>query len=159
MLKFTKKELFDYEYDQRENKAKAGRSDKLPFKKVSIAINKISGLKAKSGPKYKNKKTVVNGIPFDSKKESARYLELKMLQTLGDIRDLQLQVSFEVVPSVRLNNGKKQQAVNYIADFVYRFDGLTVVEDVKSEITRKLPVYILKKKLMKHVHNIEISEV
>jgi hypothetical protein len=47
----------------------------------------------------------------------------------------------------------------YISDFVYLENGQKIVEDVKSEYTRKLPVYRLKKKLVKAVHGIDIKEV
>ncbi len=47
----------------------------------------------------------------------------------------------------------------YLADFTYNRNGKEIVEDVKSEMTRKLPVYKLKKKLMKAILNIEIQEI
>lgn len=51
----------------------------------------------------------------------------------------------------------EQKAV-YTADFVYVRDGETVVEDVKSDITRKEADYVLRRKLMLHVHGIRILE-
>lgn len=106
----------------------------------------------KRKPKYGNKKTVVDGIEFDSKKEAKRYGELKLLLKAGNIGLLQWQVDYELVV-----NGKI--VAKYRADFVYIENGQTVVEDVKSEATRKLPVYRLKKKLMKEIYSIEIREV
>ena len=46
----------------------------------------------------------------------------------------------------------------YTADFVYRKDGELVVEDVKSDVTRKEKDYVLRRKLMLHVHGIRILE-
>lgn len=47
----------------------------------------------------------------------------------------------------------------YTADFVYTdADGKLVVEDTKSEYTRKEKDYVLRRKLMLHVHNIKILE-
>lgn len=43
-------------------------------------------------PKYHNKKTVVDGRTFDSKKEAERYDELLLLQRAGAITDLSRQV-------------------------------------------------------------------
>jgi hypothetical protein len=103
--------------------------------------------------KYGNKKTEVDGIVFDSIKESGRYIQLRYLKNAGKIKDLMLQVPFEL--SV---NGEK--VASYVADFQY-YDietGQTIVEDVKSSHTRKLPVYRLKKKLMKSIYNITIVE-
>ena len=107
--------------------------------------------------KYGAKKTVRDGITFDSKHEAERYEELKLLQRFGEIRDLQLQVPFELIPS-QIENGKcVERAVKYIADFVY-FDknGNLVVEDAKG---MKTELYRLKKKLMRYFKGIEIMEV
>ena len=47
----------------------------------------------------------------------------------------------------------------YTADFVYYDDdGNGVVEDCKSDITRKEPDYVLRRKLMLHVHGIRVKE-
>ena len=94
--------------------------------------------------KYLNKKTEVDGIIFDSKREAARWLELKMLERAGKITDLERQVRFEVCPKKYAN----KRARYYIADFVYKEDGKPVIEDVKSYMTRKLAVYSLKKALV-----------
>lgn len=51
----------------------------------------------------------------------------------------------------------EQNAV-YTADFVYYENGQLVVEDVKSEVTRKEADYVLRRKLMLHVHGIRIKE-
>lgn len=52
----------------------------------------------------------------------------------------------------------KSKAAHYTADFTYNRYGKYVVEDVKSEFTRKEKDYVLRKKLMLHVHDIEIYE-
>jgi hypothetical protein len=103
--------------------------------------------------KYLNKKTVVHGITFDSKAEASRYLELVMLQNSGAITNLEMQVPFELIPK---QDGERP--VKYLADFVYCENGKKVVEDVKSPITRKKPDYIIKRKLLKFRHNVEIKE-
>jgi hypothetical protein len=51
----------------------------------------------------------------------------------------------------------EQNAV-YTADFVFVENGVTVVEDCKSEYTRKEKDYVLRRKLMLHVHGIRIVE-
>jgi hypothetical protein len=96
--------------------------------------------------KYRNIKTVVNNITFDSKKEAARYSELLLLEKAKELSNLQLQKPFEICPK---KNGNKR-ARYYVADFVYydRFSRTWVIEDVKSPITRKNPVYSLKKALI-----------
>jgi hypothetical protein len=106
-------------------------------------------------PKFRNKKVEYEGIVFDSRKEYSRYRELLLLQKAGKIGQLRLQVRFLLIEA-----NEKEKKCEYIADFVYvdTVKGV-IVEDVKSEATRKLPTYIMKRKLMKSVHNIEIREV
>lgn len=95
--------------------------------------------------KYNAKKTTVDGITFDSKKEAMRYKELKELQRVGKIDMLELQPRFELQESFK-HKGKTIRKIEYVADFVYR-DLSTyelIVEDVKGV---KTDVYKLKKKL------------
>ena len=108
--------------------------------------------------KYGNRKTVVDGITFDSKLEARRYSELKLLERAGEITDLQLQVKYTLIPSQKLNGKVVERAVTYTADFVYvlKSSGETVVEDTKGMKTDK---YILKRKMMLYFHGIRIKEV
>lgn len=120
--------------------------------------------------KHKNIKTTIDGITFDSKKESKRYQELKLLEKAGMIQGLELQKKFVLIPSQHetfARYGKKGQRLKdgilciekecaYIADFVYKENGETVVEDVKG---RRLPEYIIKRKLMLYMHGIKVKEV
>ena len=94
--------------------------------------------------KYRNVKCVYDGLKFDSKKEAQRYAELKLLEKCGAIQDLKTQVKFCIVPKTE----KNRRARFYIADFVYTDNGVQTIEDVKSPITRRNPVYSLKKALV-----------
>lgn len=121
--------------------------------------------------KYGAKKVVLDGITFDSKKEAKRYSELKLLERAGKIRDLRLQVKFQLIPAQydKVWDEKKhcykkgkciERECNYVADFTYYDEsGAFVVEDTKSVITRKNPVYIIKRKLLLHVHGKRIREI
>lgn len=104
--------------------------------------------------KYKNKKVVYDGIEFDSKKEGAYYLKLKMLEEKGIIQDLQLQVKFELLPSFKFK-GETIRAINYYADFTYKQDGELHIVDTKGIRT---DVYKLKKKMMNY-KGYDIEEV
>lgn len=101
-------------------------------------------------PKYNNKKTNVNGILFDSKKEADRYVLLTRREAIGEVVDIHLQVPF-----VFALEGKKM--FTYKADFVYYDKTLskTIIEDVKGMRT---PLYKLKKKLIENQHQITITE-
>ena len=48
--------------------------------------------------KYHNRKVVIDGITFDSRKEGNFYCELKMLRMAGEVKDFSLQVFFEGRP-------------------------------------------------------------
>lgn len=104
--------------------------------------------------KYHAKKTTVDGITFDSRKEADRYLTLKAMEEEGLIRDLRRQVRYELVPAFDVD-GRHYRPVCYIADFVYREDGREVVEDVKGMVT---DVYRLKSKLFARRYGIRIRE-
>lgn len=108
--------------------------------------------------KYHSKKTIVDGITFDSKKEAARYQELKLLERAGKIKDLVLQQEYELIPKFKKNN-KTYRKTSYKADFSY-FDiegNKYIVEDVKGF---KTEIYKLKKKLFEYRYkDLEIKEV
>lgn len=110
------------------------------------------GTGARAASKYRNQRTVVDGIAFPSKKEAVRYQQLKLLQSAGRIRNLERQVSFQL----KVDDFK---VCLYRADFVYEEyvgeEWSTVVEDCKGFPTS---VYKLKKKLMKACLGIEIRE-
>jgi len=100
-----------------------------------------------SKSKYKNKKTRIDGIKFDSLREANRYVELKYKQKAGLISNLKLQVPFKLQPEFTDSFKKKHRAIIYIADFWY-LDIITneaVIEDCKGF---KTAVYLLKKKML-----------
>lgn len=109
---------------------------------------------AQRASKYHAKKTVVDGIEFDSAKEAKRYVKLRDMQEAGRIQGLRLQVPFEILPSFECD-GVKYRGMSYIADFVYYRDGRQVVEDCKGF---KMPEYKMKKKLMAYLNHINIEE-
>nr|UVX62060.1 MAG: protein of unknown function (DUF1064) [Bacteriophage sp.] len=104
--------------------------------------------------KYHAKKTCVDGIVFDSKREADRYLVLKSMEEDGDIEDLRRQVRYELIPAFDVD-GRHYRPVFYVADFVYREDGHEVVEDVKGMMT---DVYKLKSKLFAKRYGKAIKE-
>ena len=110
--------------------------------------------------KYKSVKTEVDGIIFDSKKEAKRYKELRLLEKEGLVSNLKLQVPYLLCPA-QLGadyNGKQitlRREMKYIADFVYKVDGVEVINDAKGYRTKE---YKQKKNLMKKIYGIEIYE-
>lgn len=111
--------------------------------------------------KYHNTKVIYNGVKFDSIKEKNRYLILKDMERQKLIKELELQKKFELQEGFYYE-GKKQRAINYIADFFYYDNKLKcyVAEDVKSKITQKDKVYRLKSKIFMYQYpNIKFKEV
>ncbi len=106
--------------------------------------------------KYGSRKvTTATGQTFDSVREYHRFCELNLMQRAGVIQDLKCQVKYELIPTQRVDGRVVEKACTYIADFVYKQNGQTVVEDAKGH---KTEVYKIKKKLMLHVHGIRITE-
>lgn len=83
--------------------------------------------------KYGNRKTVVQGIEFDSKWESEVYRYLRFREQAGDISQLERQVSYVLLPAFKDRHGKRRQAITYIPDFAYiDKDGSKCVVDAKG---------------------------
>lgn len=105
--------------------------------------------------KYHNKRTTIDGILFDSKKEGNYYTKLKLMKNAGLIWNLELQKKYILQASFTFN-GKKIREISYYADFVYEDkDGLHVV-DTKGYRT---DTYKLKKKLFIKKYGIDIEEI
>jgi hypothetical protein len=108
--------------------------------------------------KYRNEPVFVDGEWYDSGKELTAYRKLQAMACAREPHDrivrVERQVSFEVIPK---QDGERRAC--YVADFVaHTAAGTRRVIDVKSEVTRKLPAYVLKRKLMLQVHDIRIEE-
>lgn len=106
--------------------------------------------------KYYNKKVEYDGYKFDSQKEKAYYIKLKLMEKADEIFDLELQKEFVLIETFKLND-KTYKKMSYYADFTY-FDknGKVHVIDVKGYKTKE---YLLKKKLMAWKYGVEIEEV
>lgn len=82
--------------------------------------------------KYGAKKTVVDGIRFDSRVESLYYLYVKDLKEKGELKDFKLQPVYELQPKYEYQ-GFKRRAINYKADFLLiDNDDKETVIDVKG---------------------------
>jgi hypothetical protein len=106
--------------------------------------------------KYNAKKTLFDGVMYDSKAEAKYAQQLDILRkAMGDDRVIEVVRQPKYLIEV---NGKK--ICTYIGDFLVTYsNGNKALIDVKSAMTKKLPVYRIKKKLMLAVHGIEIIEV
>jgi len=121
--------------------------------------------------KYRNKKVEFDGYIFDSIKEKNRYVELKMLQDRGYIKNLKIKPLYKLIPG-----NDKFRSIKYEADFSYdseygfRCEWEFIVEDVKPDYknytaernykkTAAYQMFLVKKKLMYHVHGIIVREV
>lgn len=98
--------------------------------------------------KYGNVPTEVCGIKFDSRKEAGRFQELSLELRAGKITNLRLQPEFTLQEGYTTPAGERIRAIRYRADFSYWRDGTLVIEDVKSDATRRDKTYRLKIRLM-----------
>lgn len=103
--------------------------------------------------KYGAIPTEIDGITFASKREAARYAELKARQANGEIRGLEYNHRY-----VFNHNGVR--IGSYRPDFQYTdtATGEFIVEDVKSRPTETRD-YRLRKKMMKAFYDIDVQEV
>jgi len=113
-----------------------------------IAIGNVMRLlrtQWKKPNKYNARKTTVCGHTFDSKREAEIYLDLLSRKQHGEILRIGLQPSYTLLEGFRDNQGNKQRAITYTADFFVTYaDGRHEVIEVKGGRTRD---YLLRKKL------------
>ena len=109
--------------------------------------------------KYRAKQTQIDGMLFASGRESARYVDLKLLQQAGEISGLTCQVPFVLAPGCKLHGDTRSRPpIRYVADFVYSAmpSGVVVVEDVKGMDT---PMGRLKRHLMATTLGIQVRVI
>lgn len=87
-----------------------------------------SAWRGKGANKYRARKTVLDGLTFDSAAEAKRWSVLRLMQRAGEIEHLRRQCHFPLYVMDWLIG-------HYIADFVYFRDGKRVVEDMKGKAT------------------------
>lgn len=114
--------------------------------------------------KYGNQRQQVDGHWFDSRKEAARYQELKLMQQAKQIADLELHPSFPLHVMRLYRSGPIEITTVGILKTDFRYtvlEGLNrgeiVIEDVKSDWT-KTTAYQLRKRIAEAVHGITIVE-
>lgn len=101
-----------------------------------------------SNGKWRNVRTTLDGIALASKREAKRTAELKIELLAGEITDLELQRRFRLdVNGVHI--------CDYVADFVYRRDGVQITEDAEGKAT---DLYRIKRALIRAIYGIDIIE-
>ncbi len=118
----------------------------MPSSRLTPDQFKEIAAKQKKRSKYGSRKVTIDGFEFDSKKEGLHYLALREQQRAKEIFFMEIHPSYPLAV-----NG--QLVCKYEGDFSYE-DGLgrQIVEDVKSEQTRKLRDYRIKVKLFKALY-------
>lgn len=112
--------------------------------------------------KYGNRKTIYNGVKFDSKKEAEYCMLLDQLKMAVDpkerVEKYELQPSFLLQEAFEDRNGVRHRKIEYRADFhVFYSSGREEIVDVKG---MKTETYKIKKKLLLYKYpNINFKEV
>ena len=124
--------------------------DRYVLGKAGDGLKELSeAWNGKKGNKYHAKKVERFGLKFDSEAELKRYIELQLLHDAGEIKILELQPKFTLLPEFKTKKGKKIRAITYKADFAYFLrDNTRVVEEVKGFETRD---FILRAKLFQYM--------
>lgn len=105
--------------------------------------------------KYNNRKITNEYGTFDSQIEYYRYLQLVHDP---DIDCLERQPRYELTPKQK-HNGRWYQATTYTPDFRYKKGSLTIVEEVKSEGTKRARDYPLRRAMFIHRYGNEVCFV
>lgn len=106
---------------------------------------------------YSKKVTDEDGVIWDSTTEYNFGLKLKRLQEEGEIKDLQFQVEFVLIPAFKDGQGISNRKMSYIADFVY-IDVMTnkkIICDSKGSEFNIDSVFKNKWKLLKYLNKDE----
>lgn len=112
-------------------------------------VMRLLRVQSRKKNKYNARKTVMCGHEFDSKREAEIYLDLLSRKQHGEIVRIGLQPSYTLLEGFRDNQGNKQRAITYTADFFVTYaDGRHEVIEVKGVRTRD---YQLRKKLFLHM--------
>jgi len=95
------------------------------------------------------------GIKFDSRREYDRYMDLRLMEMAGEVKDIEVHPRFPIViagipikmRSARYPNGR---TLTYVADFRYLDvkSEETIIEDVKMQSGHRTDVYRIKRALM-----------
>lgn len=94
----------------------------------------------------------IDGIVFASKREAARYAQLKLAEKAGFIKNLELQPAYPV----QING---EHYCTYTPDFRYieSETGKQIIEEVKSTGTMREAAYRLRKKAAELYYGIEVT--
>jgi hypothetical protein len=124
---------------------------------VKVGRGLVVQTRWRRGTKYGNHKTAGS----DSNKEHRRLTELRLMERAGVIRELIVQPRIVLLPVQRDAKGRcVERQVVYVPDATYVDvkSGEYVVEDTKSEPTRKKEAYVLKRKMLLYLHGIRVRE-
>lgn len=107
-------------------------------------------VKPKKPSKYRNRKTVLDGVTYDSKAEAKYAYELKLREKAGEVTNVQLQVPFNLMAY----NGRVVGV--YRADFTF-YDNIQKKQRVIDVKGFETPLFKLKKKLVEALYGLEIE--
>lgn len=96
-----------------------------------------------SKSKYRAKPTAVDGVPFPSKKEAARWGQLQLLERAGEIRNLKRQVVIKLSAGAIPILSRSGRQMRLTVDFSYedkRLGWALVYEEAKGKRTRDYDV-------------------
>ena len=94
----------------------------------------------KKAPKYRNRKTTVDGLDFDSQGEANHWFKLKLRERAGEITGLKRQVRYDLHGV----DGRKVCAIVPDYEYTIAATGELVTADFKGTVQ---PMFLLKAKL------------
>lgn len=145
-----------------------------PRKRQKTAIvgdGLLVDVKKEAKSKYGNRRCEYEGLKFASELERDRYIYLKACQLRGEIKNLRMQVRYDLFPDeyedvvIHLKTKEKivkkrtYTGVFYTADFVYENGGKEVVEDTKGSMKAVSRDFELRMKMMHYLKGIDLKVV
>lgn len=103
---------------------------------TTMTVEEYREIRKRSRNKHNARAVRIDGLRFDSQREAARYGELRLLESAGEIRDLVIHPRYVLQERFKdAHSGKWIRQVTYTPDFAYVENGRKVVEDVKGPST------------------------
>jgi hypothetical protein len=112
--------------------------------------------------KFNAKSIVVEGVKFPSIIQGECYRILNAAQQEpSQWLIVDCEVEFKLLPAQILPGGKKEREAVFTVDFVLNLkpSGRRILVEVKSDITRKAPDYILRRKMLYYFHKLTVIEI
>ena len=112
--------------------------------------------KTKKKSKHNNQKVDYDGITFDSGKEKDYYVRLKLLERMGEVKYIEVHKRYDFyINDIYIGFYKLDFKVEYTDGVTEHIDVKGIDKKTGKKVT-STSTFMLKKKLMKAIHGIDV---